>query len=371
MKILIAYASSGAGHHRAADAIYNYLREHFSAGELQMVDALDKATPLFRFCYRHLYVFLVRYFVFSWRFIFWLTSWPYLRCISGPINSFINRTNLKAFTDFLQKQDADLIVSTHFLPSEIIASLKNSKKISSFLITVITDFAVHPFWICEGTDCYIAASEVTKNKLIEGGVSRDKIKDIGIPIDLKFTREYNKLDLRNKIGIKKDMFTVLIMTGSFGIGPLRHIVGLLHRDTQILVVCARNQKLLSKLKNKSFRNVKVFGFVDNIEELMAVSDIIIMKPGGLTIVEALAMNLVPIFITAIPGQEENNIKILKEYQIGFRPKNMNELKEFVCELKEKPETLIAMQENINHIKRTDTLAQLYNVICQGRVRNTG
>ena len=50
---------------------------------------------------------------------------------------------------------------------------------------------------------------------------------------------------------------------------------------------------------------------------MAVSDIMITKPGGLSIAEALVTGLPLIFFNAIPGQEENNVRVLKEHGIGM------------------------------------------------------
>ena len=62
--------------------------------------------------------------------------------------------------------------------------------------------------------------------------------------------------------------------------------------------------------------MKVYGFVDNMDELMAVSDAMITKPGGLSISEALVIGLPLIFFNAIPGQEENNVRVLAVYGVG-------------------------------------------------------
>ena len=123
------------------------------------------------------------------------------------------------------------------------------------------------------------------------------------------------------------------MTGSFGSGPLEEIAESICAEVQVLVVCAKNKKLLSRLEKRNLENVKVFGFVNNAEELMAVSDVIVTKPGGSSIAEFLNMELFPIFISAIPGQEQENVKTLAAYGVGCAPKNIKEIKDLIVELK--------------------------------------
>jgi UDP-N-acetylglucosamine:LPS N-acetylglucosamine transferase len=176
-------------------------------------------------------------------------------------------------------------------------------------------------------------------------------KELGIPIESKFLERYNKNALFEKFRLDKGKFTVLIATGSFGIGPIEAIVDSLYKDVQILAVCARNRRLYKRLKNKNYPKVRVFGYVDNIEELMAISDIIITKPGGLAISESLAMDLLPIFISAIPGQETQNLKILAHYGIGIYPKDTAAIKRIVMDYKEHPDKLRSARENISKIKK--------------------
>jgi len=101
--------------------------------------------------------------------------------------------------------------------------LKLRNKIQSKLVTVITDFGVHPFWISNGTDLYVAASGLTKDKLLSMGIAEGKIQATGIPFNPSFTKTQNRVELAEKFGIDKNKFTVLLMTGSFGSGPLEEI----------------------------------------------------------------------------------------------------------------------------------------------------
>lgn len=364
MKVFVVYASAGAGHFKAAEAIYSYLRQNYKNVELRLADVLEKSNILFRNIYTYGYALIVNYLRPLWAIGFWLTYIKFLRLPVRGLRFIINRVNTRNFARFLVQENPDFIISTHFLSSEISGYLKRTHKINSKIITTITDFGIHPFWLSDGTDIYIAASELTKQQLIREGINADRVKDWGIPVDLKFLKKYEKNVLCNKFNLDKDKFTVLIATGSFGIGPIEEMVDLLYKDVQILAVCAKNRGLYKRLKNKNYPDVRVFGLVDNIEELMAVSDIIITKPGGLTISECLAMDLPPVFISAIPGQETGNLRILADYGIGIYPANIAEIKNIVIDFKEHPDKLKKIKERISKIKKPTATRELCDAVCQ-------
>jgi processive 1,2-diacylglycerol beta-glucosyltransferase len=170
------------------------------------------------------------------------------------------------------------------------------------------------------------------------------------------------MQLAAKFGIDGNKFTVLIMTGSFGSGPLEKITENLYKEAQILVVCAENKRLFKSLSKKSLKNVQVFAFVNNTEELMGLSDVIITKPGGLSIAELLNMELLPIFISAIPGQEEENIKALSAYGLGFLPTDIRQIRELVLELRDNPQKLQSLKRNIANIAKPFACQEIASVI---------
>lgn len=364
MRIIIAYASAGAGHFKAAEAIYDYFRRQHKDIDVKIVDALEKAGVLFRSSYTFGYSFLINHAVFLWRWAFLATHLRFLRRFTKPVASLVERLNTKAFGIFLEKENPDFIIATHFLPPAIAAYLKKKGKIKSRLITVITDFGIHAFWISAGTDTYVVASDYTKELLMSEGIGERNIKVLGIPVHSKFLRRYEREALCRELAIEKNKFTILILTGSFGIGPVEETVDLLYREVQILVVCAKNKGLFKRLRDKNYPNVAVFGFVENIQELMAVSDLIITKPGGLSISELLAMELVPVFISAIPGQETENIEAMKRYGIGISAGNAAEIREIVLDYFLHPDKLGLAKEKVRAIKKPFATSELYDVICQ-------
>jgi processive 1,2-diacylglycerol beta-glucosyltransferase len=362
MKVLIVHASAGAGHRRAAEAIYNYLKENSSDLDLELLDSLDKTNALFKFDYTKGYSFLVHYATRLWHWAFLVTDNKFLRPISRRLARIINCINSQGLIHYFIHQNPDVIISTHFLPSELAADLKQKHKITSKLITIITDYGVHPFWICPGTDLYVLASDFTKNRLVMEGVGVDRINVLGLPFDPKFLHHFDRRVICHKIGIDHQKFTVLLMTGSFGLGPLEEIAEALAKDCQVLVVCAGNKKLYAKLLKRNLENVKVFGFISNAEELMAAAQVIITKPGGATITEVLIMELPVVFISAIPGQETANVEALAEYGIGVSLKNIEEIKKFVLDLKNNPQKILELKQRIRGIQKPFACKELAGVI---------
>jgi len=70
---------------------------------------------------------------------------------------------------------------------------------------------------------------------------------------------------------------------------------------------AKVQKLVQKYDNN---NIRVFGFVNNVPELMSISNAVITKPGGITVTECLSLAKPMILINKTSGQERGNFKYL-------------------------------------------------------------
>jgi processive 1,2-diacylglycerol beta-glucosyltransferase len=232
---------------------------------------------------------------------------------------------------------------------------------------VITDFGVHPYWFSEPTDLYVVASGYTKKELTAIRIDEARIMESGIPIDAKFSQKYDRNQICRKLGLMPDTFTVLVITGSFGIGPIEEIARALGGEAQVLAVCARNEKLYQRLKEKDYPGVRPFGFVDNIHELMAASDVIVTKPGGLSTSELLAMELVPVFICAIAGQETFNIEALASYGIESRADSVSGVRKMVLDYKNNPEKLRSVKDKIRRIGKPRAAGDLCDAVCKGGI----
>ncbi len=330
---------------------------------MKLVDILDHCSNFFKLSYRWGYTFLINRAPILWSLGFWLTYAPWLRFCTRPIATFCNSIDTRNLARYFTQEDPDYIISTHFLASEVAAHLKRSQKIRATVITVITDYAVHPFWITRGTDRYIVASEYTKKIAVHEGIPEDRITVCGIPVSPKFSEQLNRRQIAEKLGVKPEMFTVLISTGSFGIGPAEKLIQELCDQIQVIMVCAHNTKLYDYLTAKQYPNCVVYGFVSNMHELMAVSDVIVAKPGGMTVSESLIMRLYPIFFVAIPGQEQENVRFLNSHGIGILTKDIIRIKHMIIELKTNPTILSSLKAKIDLIRKPNAAGEITDALC--------
>ncbi|MBF0489130.1 MAG: hypothetical protein HQL15_00745 [Candidatus Omnitrophica bacterium] len=248
MKILVIHATAGAGHKKAAEAVYNGLCAH-TTHQVTLVDSLDYTNPLFKAAYPWSYVFMVTKLPTLWQFLFWLLDIPCLQPLVRFVRRCYNGINTQPLERFLKEEKFDCIITTHFMSAEVAAYLKRSGQISSKIICVVTDFDVHHIWINQGIDLFTAASDFTKKKIMSLGISLDRVFVTGIPTDEKFSVETDRRQMRQALKINPDMFTVLLATGSFGIGPIEELIDLLG-GYQLLVVCGHNKSLYERLKVK-------------------------------------------------------------------------------------------------------------------------
>ena len=80
---------------------------------------------------------------------------------------------------------------------------------------------------------------------------------------------------------------------------------------------------------------------------MAVSNLVISKPGGLTTSESLASNLPMVIINPIPGQEEENAEFLEENGTGIWLRKNSSTYDVLKDLLDNPEKLKKMKQNTN------------------------
>lgn len=353
MRIFIVYASAGAGHKKVAEAVYETAISDYGKEAVVLIDILDYMTPFFKFLYSKGYIFVISRMKWLWAILFYSSDARFLSLFNGRLRCFFNEKFCKRFLSFIGQENPDVIISTHFLVNELVSLLKARNAISSKFISVVTDFGVHNFWIAKHVEVYAVASEETRSILIAKNVDKNRISVLGIPIRKQFQRPMDKESIRKKLCIEGGRLTVLILTGGIGIGPIYEIVRSLNDQLQLIVVCGSNKKLFNQLGSLGYKNLKVFGWVDAIEELMLVSDIVVTKPGGSTVSECLVMGLPMIFFSIIPGQESFNAKIISKLGFGVIA-NYTTIKEAIYSYKESPLMLASTKEKISLFAHRDS-----------------
>jgi processive 1,2-diacylglycerol beta-glucosyltransferase len=358
-RILILSASVGAGHVRAAEAVELALKQMVPSATVHNVDVLALTNRVFRRVYGRSYLDLVNKAPHVLGYFYDMLDQP---SRSGKnrgdrFRLLVEKMNLKKFTRFLLEDRWDLVINTHFLPAEIIGSLRKAGKLDVPQVTVTTDFETHRLWVNQPCERYFTATEEGAQYLQAWGVPAGDIVTTGIPIHPEFSAAKDKNALLAKHGLDGSRPIVLQLAGGFGVGPIEKLfLSLLQVPTplQVVAVCGRNARLkfdLDNLDKPERHKIKVVGFSRDIDELMAVADLVITKPGGLTTSETLARGTVMVIVNPIPGQESRNSDYLLESGAAIKANNAATLPHKVTALLNDPKRLAGLRENVRRIAR--------------------
>lgn len=372
MKIDIIYATAGEGHRKIALAIQESLmRVGRDDLEIRFLDALDFVSPAMKATYAPFYHWAVRRAPALWGGSYEVLDRPLVYSLARPFRSLTNSLNAKPLLKNLLDHQPDVVISTHFMPPEILGRAKVRGRLRAKILTVITDFFPHTVWTNPGTDHYWVMTEVTKHELFRRGVPPEKITAGGIPVSAAFKPSGNRLEVLKQYGLEQGRFTVLLTSGSFGLGPTEEILDRLNdfkERVQCFVVCARNESLKKKLEEKIYYfPVKIFGFVDCMPDLMEASDLMIAKSGGSTTSEALAKNLCMVVMSPIPGQETRNAKLLRDSDASFFLQKPSQISGIMQGILSDPSLMVRKQRAIAGLSRPDAADNLVRMVMDGKL----
>lgn len=391
--ILFLIADTGAGHRMAANAIRNalsllaqkeqeeWLAQQQMATEEQMsgqpappsyrIEIVDVFEEYSRFPLREavkLYGPAIRYRPKLYGRVYRLSNtaqrFSAMETVSTPL---IRNGLLRLITSV----KPDVIVSVHPLLNHItIRALKDVDFHIPF-VTVVTDLVTaHNSWFARGADAYILPTEYAREVALKQGIEPGRVHILGMPIDPKFTQTLeSKQELRRKLGLEPGLPVVLLVGGGEGAMGLRsavHAISHARLPVQLLIITGRNKHLYVQLqRERSSLHIpaRVFGFVQNMHEMMHASDVIVTKAGPGTICEALACNLPIILSGYVPGQEEGNVAYVEQNKVGILAYDSVELINILRRLvKPGSELFRQEQENARRISRPRASFDIANFI---------
>ncbi len=319
-KVLLMYISEVSGHHNATIAIENALRILDPRTEILNINAFNYTNPIWEKLINSAYLGVIKKTPHIWDYLY--DNPKIVKKIQG-LKDAVHKSNFRKLKILFAEFKPDVVVCTQAFPCGMVADYKRTFNIKLPLLGVLTDFSAHAYWVYDEVNYYVVGSDEARARFISEGIPAERIKFLGIPIDYKFSIPLKKEKIAQSLKIDLRIPTILVMGGGQGIGPIKHIVSQLsklHLLFNLIVVAGKNKKLLNWLKKKelySHKKLVVFEYVNNIEELMEVSDIIVTKPGGLTTAEALAKGLPFVIVSPIPGQEANNTQYLLNKRVGI------------------------------------------------------
>lgn len=342
------YISYNSGHHRASIAIEKALKALAPLTEVLNINGFNYTNPILERVINRTYMAVIKRKPQFWDYLY---DNPKVFKTAQALRDFMHNMNFEKLQSLLEDFKPDAVACTQAFPCGMIADLKNRNGlIRTPLFGVLTDYYPHSYWIYPTIDYFIVPAEESRERLRQNGIPQEKVKIFGIPIDPKFNNKTDVKFVKLGLGLELDKPTVLVMGGGQGYGPIKDIVLLLDGlsvDFQIIVVCGINGRLfrwLASQRRKFNKKIAPLQFVDNVNELMAASDIIITKPGGLTTAEALAKGLPMIIVDPIPGQEAKNAQFLTQIGAAVQVDNTAAIGLEVNELLTNPSRLNQMKE---------------------------
>ncbi|MBB3112671.1 processive 1,2-diacylglycerol beta-glucosyltransferase [Paenibacillus phyllosphaerae] len=312
-KVLVLYASFGDGHWQAARALTASLREQ-GIEQILLVDLLAEAHPWLNTMTKSIYAK-------SFTLLPGLYGWIYNTTRHMQHDSlfanWLHSFGRAKLARLLQQEKPDAVF--HTFPLLAMPALKRKIGLSIPTYTVVTDFDLHGRWVHPDIDRYYVPTADMRSELIAHGIAPARICVSGIPLRQGFGAVTVTPALRAQYGFAPGTPIVLIMAGAQGMmSDSAELCAylLMQPNVQIAFVCGRSAQLEVELRERfsvhpEAARLKIFGYVEQVHELMALSACLVTKPGGVTLAEGLMCGL-PLFThRPVPGQERNNAEYLQ------------------------------------------------------------
>jgi processive 1,2-diacylglycerol beta-glucosyltransferase len=324
-KVLVLSVKAGAGHLRAAEAIEEVIKQTHPEVEVRNAETLEYTNPAFQASFTSAYNKLASDLPSVWGMIYERMDTKTSTSKSKKFAALIDRLNAAPIVRMVRRYAPDAVICTHYLPAEILAPLRRKGKLAASLSVTLTDYDIHTMWVQAGVDRYFVATDEMAHALKEKGIGNAKVSVTGIPIMPVFSRQQPAhRAMRLQLGLRPEPPTVLLSAGGFGFTRVDQTVAMLADavdDVQLVALAGRNEKIEKALRAvAASRPGKIvpMGFAGNMHELMAASDFVVSKSGGLTCSECLAMGVPMVIFNPVPGQEERNADYLLENGVALR-----------------------------------------------------
>lgn len=334
-RIILMYISDVSGHHSATLAIEKAIKTLEPDTEVLNLNAFNYTNPVSEKIVNRIYMGLIKRAPKIWDYLY---DNPSIVRKVESIKKNIHKLNSPKFKNLFDKFKPDAVACSQAFPCGMVADYKSTYNAQVPLVAVLTDFVPHSYWLYEKVNFYISPSEDVSDKLVKKGIDAGKVKSFGIPFDPAFNKPQERNKLLAKFGLEKSAPVILIMGGGQGLGPIKTIVKSLEKvkeDIQEIIVTGTNKKLYKSLKRrvkKYKKKIIVLSYVNNIDELMDVANIIISKPGGVTTAEVLAKKIPMVIVKPLPGQEANNTNYLTEKGAAIKVEDPQKINLVIDEL---------------------------------------
>jgi len=310
--LILPFLQIPSGHQQASDALISYFENHDSTIQCQKIDLFSYSYGKLENLVSHLYLKWIHYFPKSYNKLYFNMV---LQNLEKSKEKYIYENFFKSqIKKLIEEYQPDCIISTHSLPSRLLSKLKRDAAIRVPVFNVYTDFFIHKGWGVEHIDGHFISTPKMQNYLLSKSVKKDQIHFTGIPVHPIFKRRPILAEH------PKSKASILISGGSMGAGGILQLINKLKKNTHLhyFVLCGKNRSLYHTLNKKQYSHITPIPFIHSrkmMELIYNHTDLIITKPGGVTVSECIHKRIPIMIYDKLPGQEEINFNELKGLQL--------------------------------------------------------
>lgn len=343
-KAILFSMSTGGGHNKAANNLKDLLLDQ--GYEVVISDAMKEISPTLDHMVTEGYESLANKAPTTYGRLYRMTN---SKKTSRILDKYLSRISKNRILNIIKRENPDIIFGTHPFVVSFITLLKDNHLLDLPFISIVTDFEAHHIYLSKAVDAYIVGSPYTREKMIASNIDPHKIFLYGIPVSNKFqTRKTTPSDTE---------FNLLVMAGALGFNYITGLVNELLKIKEPIVIraiCGKNKKTKDKMeylfrKHIETGKLKLYAYVDNVDEFMDKSHCIVTKPGGLTITESICKNLPLIIPFYVPGQEKENTDFLTYNSLAFCSKNSKDTRFLVEKMISFPSLLEDIRRNMKFL----------------------
>lgn len=371
-KILIFYGSYGGGHLAAAKSIESYLNENYgSEVDVLRIDCIEYINKVINKVSTEAYKELAKKAPWMWKHVYKNSQNGALSHISSATNKLMSFKLNQLIQDFRP----DLIISTHPFSTQMCAILKEKKKITCPVATILTDYHIHPQWLVKNNymDYFFVSNNQMRMDMIEEGIPSKKIHVYGIPVSEKFSGIFDDEKTCKEFGLDPNRKTILFFAGGeFGLGRNNTFMTLkalirLYKNLQVVAISGKNKRMFKRFtelveQTHSEDRIKILEYTDKVPELMHLSSGVITKAGGLTITECIVSHKPICIINPIPGQEEENAEFLVNNNVAIWIKKGDNIARILKGVSRHPERLQEMSKNAKALAKPHSTRDICDLI---------
>lgn len=369
MKALILSVSAGGGHTQASEALKHNIMLKDPDSEVIVIDTLKYINPLLNrvIIGGYLKSLKISPSLFG-KFYYHSEKNESMATATSLISSWFNEAMTFKLLPFINDVNPDILICTHPFPIEMVSILKGKGKISIPCISIITDYYSHHLWLHPYIDGYVVSSDEMVDDLVSKGVERSRIYPLGIPVSPDFLVQCDRKETLKELDLKENIPTILVMGGSLGLGKIKPIYEELlnvNAEIQIIVITGSNSKLYSELqdlKNISNKETRIIGFTNEVNKFMRCSDLLITKPGGMTLTESFICGIPLVLFSPLPGHEEKNVDFLMRHNLAVNISEIAGCAKVIENLLSDKSALDSMKNNCKKYSKPNAGSNIYNLI---------